>query len=171
MVLSYTPAQGLRRQSLPYKGGLQTAKTADPAAELTYAPSVALRCAYTGVQPPGMHTEARRPKCTNSGSAPRCADSANTPGCAHRCGYRGVQVYPDMLQTTGLGRQPPKLRPASCLTNSPPPKTWSNRTLCGAGLARCSCCCCASGSLPGCNTSRLCRTVRPFRKAANLRPC
>lgn len=116
MVLSYTPAQGLRRQSLPYKGGLQTAKTADPAAELTYAPSVALRCAHTGVQLPGMHTEARRPKCTNSGSAPRCADSANTPGCAHSgADIEACRSIPTCCKRQVLAGNPPNLgqHPAS----------------------------------------------------------
>lgn len=37
--------------------------------------------------------------------------------------------------------------------------------------ARFSCCGCASGSLPGCNTRQSGPTVRPFRKVASLRLC
>ena len=137
----------------------RAAKLVHLAAALTYAP-------------PGVNTRARSLRCTNLGSAPRCTDSGGAhtsmqtrgaaPRCAKpgahalvnalRCAHRAGQVNPTTLRTTGLDREPPNSGRHSASTNSPPPKIWSNRTPCNAGSARCSCCRCASGSLPGYST-------------------
>ena len=120
----------------------------------TYAPPVAPRCSHPEVQPPGTNTRARRLRGTNSESAPSCAlreradrgrqrhrrvDEGRAPRCAEpaaparvttlRCA-RGVVRRSIPPPEASLGRGPPSLGRHPASINSPPPKIWSNRTLC-----------------------------------------
>lgn len=59
----------------------------------------------------------------------------------------------------------------ACVPISPLRETWSDRTPYDAGSPRCSCCLCASESLPGCSTSHPCLTARPSRNSESTGPC
>lgn len=59
----------------------------------------------------------------------------------------------------------------ACVPISPLRETWSDRTPYDAGSPRCSCCLCASESLPGCSTSHPCLTARPSRNSELSGPC
>lgn len=74
--------------------------------------------------------EAETQACVDEGRAPRCAEPAaparvTTLRCA-----RGVVRRSIPPPEASLGRGPPSLGRHPASINSPPPKIWSNRTLC-----------------------------------------
>lgn len=146
------------------------------------------------------HSRGCTPRCADPEAAPRGAEPGATQVCGfrghphvceHRCAPTGADGRNALrcartgervphsrtprprhaASYTRFAARKPQTQPASRLSNSPPPRTWSNRTPCGAESTRCSCCGCASESLPGCSTWQSGPTARPFRNAESLGPC